>query len=132
MNMEPIPSGRVATAAAGADPARTRTTSAETPEARGTLSSHERRAATVKDRGAAAEEAVSRESVEAIVDQANTNLKTLNQALSFKFHEASGQFMVQVVDRNTGEVVRESPAAEFLDLAVRMKEMVGIFLDETR
>ena len=40
--------------------------------------------------------------------------------------------MVQVVDRNSGEVLREAPPEEFLDLAVRLREMVGLFLDETR
>jgi len=59
-------------------------------------------------------------------------LEGLNQALKFRVHDGTGQLMVQVVDRNTGEVLRETPPEEFLDLAVRLREMVGFFLDETR
>jgi flagellar protein FlaG len=74
----------------------------------------------------------SRAEVERLVDEADRGLKVLNERLGFQVHEDSGQLFVQVVDRETGEVIRESPPEEFLDLVVRMKEMVGVFLDETR
>ncbi|MGQ0720048.1 MAG: flagellar protein FlaG [Candidatus Eiseniibacteriota bacterium] len=66
------------------------------------------------------------------VQVAASRLQSMNQSLSFRVHEASGQLMVQIVDRNTGEVLREAPPAEFLDLAVRLHGMVEFFLDETR
>lgn len=131
MNMEPIQTGPISTPTAGADFTRPQPSSSDPTASRGALSTWNRQAAFVRDR-AATTDGVAREDLEVAVGQANEDLKQLNQALAFKFHEASGQFMVQVVDRNTGEVVRESPPAEFLDLAVRMKEMVGFFLDETR
>jgi flagellar protein FlaG len=66
------------------------------------------------------------------VQVAASRLQSMNQSLSFRVHEASGELMVQIVDRNTGEVLREAPPAEFLDLAVRLHGMVEFFLDETR
>ena len=75
-------------------------------------------------------ESVSRADLEQLVEEVNTDLGRLNEKLGFRVHEATGQLVVQIVDRNSGEVVRESPPPEFLDLAARMKEMVGLFLDE--
>ncbi|MCA9751600.1 MAG: flagellar protein FlaG [Gemmatimonadetes bacterium] len=73
----------------------------------------------------------SRDEVKRLVDEADRDLKMLNERLGFRVHEETGQLFVQVVDRNSGEVIRESPPREFLDLMVRMREMVGVFLDET-
>jgi flagellar protein FlaG len=79
---------------------------------------------------APAREPESREMIERAVEEANSNLSQLNEKLGFRVHEGTGQIVVQIVDRHSGEVVRESPPKEFLDLAARMKEMVGFFLDE--
>jgi uncharacterized FlaG/YvyC family protein len=66
------------------------------------------------------------------VQVAAARLQSMNQSLTFRVHDASGELMVQIVDRSTGEVLREAPPAEFLDLAVRLHGMVEFFLDETR
>jgi flagellar protein FlaG len=71
-----------------------------------------------------------RSEVQRLVDELNSGLEQLNQKLGFRVHDGTGQIMVQIVDRGSGEVLRESPPREFLDLAARMKEMVGLFLDE--
>lgn len=76
------------------------------------------------------EEPASRPELDRLVEEANANLKVLNEKLGFQVHEGTGQIVVQIVNRENGEVVRESPPKEFLDLAARMKEMVGLFLDE--
>ena len=75
-------------------------------------------------------EPVSRAELERLVDEVNSDLAVLNEKLGFQVHEGTGQIVVQIVDRDSGEIVRESPPREFLDLAVRMREMVGLFLDE--
>ncbi len=82
------------------------------------------------DRAAGPGEPESREAIERVVDEANSHLQALNESLDFRVHDETGQLLVQIVNRSTGEVVRESPPREFLDLAARMKEMVGLFLDE--
>ena len=38
--------------------------------------------------------------------------------------------MVQVIDVNTEEVIKELPPEEMLDLKARIHEMVGILIDE--
>ncbi len=78
------------------------------------------------------EEDISRERLESAVRDANTDMGSLNRSLKFQLHEDSGQLMVHIVDSTSGDIIRTNPPEEFLDLAVRMKEMVGFFLDETR
>jgi flagellar protein FlaG len=50
--------------------------------------------------------------------------------LQFSVHEASGEIMVTVMDGSTGDVIREVPPSEILDLAAKLEEMVGIMFDQ--
>ena len=50
--------------------------------------------------------------------------------LHFSVHEASGQTIVRVVDETTGEVVREIPSTEMLNLAAKLDEMIGLIFDQ--
>jgi flagellar protein FlaG len=50
--------------------------------------------------------------------------------LQFSVHESSGKVMVTVRDKSTGEVVREIPPSEFLDLSVRIEQMIGLIFNE--
>ena len=79
-----------------------------------------------------AEEEITREDLENAVRDANLDVASLNRSLKFRIHDGTGQLMVEIVDRDSGNVIRTNPPEEFLDLSVRMKEMVGFFLDETR
>jgi len=51
--------------------------------------------------------------------------------LQFSVHEASGEIMVTVRDESSGEVIREIPPSEILDLAAKLGEMVGLIFDQT-
>jgi flagellar protein FlaG len=53
-----------------------------------------------------------------------------NVDLQFTVHKASGRTMVQVTDADTGEVIREIPPEEILNLAARLDEMVGLIFDQ--
>lgn len=75
-------------------------------------------------------EQVSRTELESRVEKANAELAELHNNLHFAVHEKSGQLVVQVTDSRTGEVIRQQPPKAFLDLTVRLREMVGLFLDE--
>lgn len=52
-----------------------------------------------------------------------------NVDLQFSVHKASGQVMVTVTDDNTGEVIREIPPKEILNIAAKFDEMVGLIFD---
>ena len=51
--------------------------------------------------------------------------------LQFSVHEASGEIMVTVREESSGEVIREIPPSEMLDLAAKLGEMVGLLFDQT-
>jgi len=74
---------------------------------------------------------VSREEIERSLETLNRAAETANEKLSFVLHDASGRLMVQVINANTGEVVREIPPREVLDAEARIREMIGLFLNQT-
>lgn len=53
-----------------------------------------------------------------------------NVDLSFTVHEATGEVMVTVKDETTGELIREIPPSEVLNLAAKIDEMVGLIFDQ--
>lgn len=65
-------------------------------------------------------------------DQVNRALEQLNVKLSFKLNRDLDRMIVKVVNRESGEVVRQIPPEEMLEIAKRMEEMGGILLDERR
>lgn len=50
--------------------------------------------------------------------------------LQFTVHEASGEMMVIVKEESTGEIIREIPPVEALNLAARLNAMVGLLFDQ--
>lgn len=66
------------------------------------------------------------------VDQANEKLKVVNKEFSYQLHEKTKQIMVKVMDTDSGEVIREIPPKESLDMIARMLEMSGVIVDEKR
>ncbi len=50
--------------------------------------------------------------------------------LNFSVHAASGQTMITVSDQTTGQVIREIPSREMLNLAVKLEEMMGLIFDQ--
>lgn len=53
-----------------------------------------------------------------------------NVDLQFSVHQASGRIMVTVKDATTGQVIREVPPSDILNLAAKMDEMIGLIFDE--
>jgi len=50
--------------------------------------------------------------------------------LQFIVHEASGEMMVIVKEESTGEIIREIPPVEALNLAAKLNAMVGLLFDQ--
>ncbi|MBW1614648.1 MAG: flagellar protein FlaG [Deltaproteobacteria bacterium] len=50
--------------------------------------------------------------------------------LQFAVHKPTGKIMVTVTDGFTGEVIREVPPSEILDLAAKIDEMIGLIFDQ--
>jgi len=67
--------------------------------------------------------------LESTLEEINSYLTEAGSSLSFIHDEASGRSAVQVLDAN-GEVIRQLPPQELLDVYARIRNIVGILLDE--
>ncbi|MBN1477418.1 flagellar protein FlaG [Candidatus Sumerlaeota bacterium] len=62
-----------------------------------------------------------RAALQEAVDEANSRIKTLtNAAVRFKIDEETGRTVIEVVDRDTDEVIRNIPPEEMLRIASRL------------
>ncbi|PWA12655.1 flagellar biosynthesis protein FlaG [Pueribacillus theae] len=66
------------------------------------------------------------------VDAVNDFLLPIDISVKFTFHEELQEYYVEVVDKNTQEVIREIPPKKFLDMYAGMAKFMGLFVDEKR
>lgn len=76
------------------------------------------------------EKIVDQVEVESAVDSINGAIEYVHRGLRFVVHEDTNRMMVRVVDILTDEVIKEIPPEEVLDTAARIREMIGILIDE--
>ncbi|RJO75435.1 MAG: flagellar protein FlaG [Myxococcales bacterium] len=72
---------------------------------------------------AEAEEKPSRLDLERLAEEANRTLERLNTSLRFQVHEGTDRVFIQLVSDQTGELIREFPPRELLDMAAKLKEV---------
>ena len=60
----------------------------------------------------------------------NDSLVSYGKQIRIKYNEEAEQTYVEVVDTDTQKVVASRPPEFLIDLSVRMKEMVGFFMDQ--
>ncbi len=51
-------------------------------------------------------------------------------SLEMSVHEDTQEVMIKVMDKETGELIREVPPEKMLDLFAKMREFAGILFDE--
>jgi flagellar protein FlaG len=66
------------------------------------------------------------------IEKANKALEGRYTTLQFSVHEKTKQISIKVMDKETGEVIREIPPEKALDMVARLWEMAGILVDEKR
>lgn len=64
------------------------------------------------------------------IEHANKSLEGVYTQFEFSIHEKTREIMVKVIDRETGDVIREIPPEKILDIVAKMWELVGILIDE--
>ncbi|WP_138227260.1 flagellar protein FlaG [Paenibacillus algicola] len=52
------------------------------------------------------------------------------KTLEFSIHEKTNTVMIKVLNKETGDLIREVPPEKILDLAARMMEITGFIIDE--
>jgi flagellar protein FlaG len=64
------------------------------------------------------------------IKAANKQLLGVNTELHYGVHEKTNQIMVKVVDKETGDIIREVPPEKTLDLFAKILELAGLLVDE--
>ena len=57
--------------------------------------------------------------------------KAFNRRLQFTINKELDQVVVKVIDAETDKVIRELPSEEIQKLHVRIREAIGLLIDET-
>ena len=70
--------------------------------------------------------------IEKAVGEVNKTTEAFNIGIRFKLHEGAGRLMLEVIDLETNEVIKEIPPKKLLDLAAGIREMIGLLLDEKK
>ena len=68
--------------------------------------------------------------IKSAVDKANERAKKTH--CEFQYHEDTNRISISVKDDETGEVIKQIPAEETLDMLSKMWEMAGLFVDDKR
>ena len=62
-------------------------------------------------------------------DSVNKHIEMTNRYLDMQVHDKTQRIIVKVVDKESGDVVREIPPEETLDFLANILEQAGIFVD---
>ncbi|MFW6312529.1 MAG: flagellar protein FlaG [Spirochaetota bacterium] len=68
--------------------------------------------------------------LETLVSELQSVTSALNRRLSFSINRDLGQVVVKVIDRKTDKVIKELPPEELQRLHVRIREAIGLLIDE--
>ncbi|WP_319402076.1 flagellar protein FlaG [uncultured Anaeromusa sp.] len=60
----------------------------------------------------------------------NRFVEMLTSDLKFEVHEKTHEVMVKFVNTKTGEVLKEYPPKEYLDMIARIRDYVGMMIDK--
>ncbi|MDH2241442.1 flagellar protein FlaG [Pseudomonas sp. GD03909] len=69
--------------------------------------------------------------VEEAVERIRTQVQTLQRNLNFSVDDSTGEVVVQVLDGDSGKVVRQIPSEDILRLADRLDEMRSLLFEAT-
>lgn len=79
------------------------------------------------------QQAVGLQMLSEAVDQVSKILNTFTDTMEFKIHKDPNTTIVQVVNKDSGKVVREYPPEKFLDMVANFqKQLSGLFVDAQR
>jgi flagellar protein FlaG len=77
----------------------------------------------------AAKEPLTAEQLDKVAQQLQAFVGEMNRGLEFSVDKDSGRDVIKVVDKSTGDLVKQFPSEEVLTLVAKLSEMVGGFID---
>ena len=73
---------------------------------------------------------VSEEQAAYITKQLNEIMRRIDVNLNFQYHKEVNVMSVRMLDKKTGELLREIPAASMIDHMIKARDWIGAFLDK--
>lgn len=70
-----------------------------------------------------------KEQMEQVAQKLQDFIGSLNKGLEFSVDEDSGKDVIKVIDRSSGDVLRQYPSEEVLDLVATLSDMTGNFVN---
>jgi len=64
------------------------------------------------------------------IERAIREMSGPDTALEVKIHESTGAVVMKVINRETGDLIREVPPERTLDIVYKMMEIAGLLFDE--
>ncbi|MDA9557523.1 flagellar protein FlaG [Vibrio sp.] len=68
---------------------------------------------------------INQEKLRTTIEQLNESIEKMNIRLSFRFDEGSGRNVITVYDLQTGDILRQIPNDEMLDVVSRLRKQDG-------
>ena len=66
-----------------------------------------------------------------ITEQLNEIMRNINVDLQFQYHKEVNFMSVRMLDKKTGEVLREVPPEAMVEHMIKVHDWIGAFLDKT-
>lgn len=67
--------------------------------------------------------------LEKVAQQLQDFVGNMNRGLEFSVDKDSGRDVIKVIDKNSGDLVKQFPSEEVLTLVAKLSDMVGGFID---
>ncbi|MGO3422174.1 MAG: flagellar protein FlaG [Pseudoalteromonas distincta] len=72
-----------------------------------------------------------REQLEKMAQQLQDFMGEMNRSLQFQVDEDSGRDVIKVLDKDTGDIIKQYPSEEVLNLVSKLSETAGLLIDHT-
>lgn len=72
---------------------------------------------------------LSPEKLEKVVQQLQEFMGEMNRSLQFKVDEDSGRNVIKVIDKESGDLVKQYPSEEVLGIVAKLAEATGVLVD---
>lgn len=69
------------------------------------------------------------EELKKVAQQLQDFVSEMNKGLEFSVHEDSGRDVIKVIDKNSGDLVKQYPSEEVLDIVSKLAEATGSLVD---
>ena len=66
-----------------------------------------------------------------ITKQLNEIMRRIDVNLNFQYHKEINVMSVRMLDKKTGELLREIPAGSLVEHMIKVRDWLGAFLDKT-